>query len=463
MYQLIIHHDTGLSKQDQQFIKDAWNLGHVYLELREDENSVIYGVLSGLDWSDLKKTINTYQKYIIHGKERLELAKEYESQNPNDKILHSKTIEITEEQYLEGVILLDKYEQYLGQEIPSEIYGLLENNCADFVKNIYRSMGLEGDYTRHYRTSELQQINTQLTNKYKIFDLHPGDKPFTVFGSSIEEVAKKYNIDVSKVSKKEPTQGIPDMEVAMMQEAFDNFSFVIEPNPKLLNTEEDLSNQKMPELVFEHSLFNVPNKTINELLNNQGKLADYQKQSMKLAMEGLNEVGQLVPGLGNNILKSANEFQLEHGDFLASIINPPYYKAEEKGAKEFVNKMDLSGLSINKDKPINKKENKEESKTDYKSTNKNSESMDFVSSILQHSMPSADDMKWAEDIAKTTQKNLQNNLYSMENMNFLPSFNLPNTSDQGTANYLNNIFESFNVQNKSMDFMGKHDEHSDSD
>jgi hypothetical protein len=87
----------------------------------------------------------------------------------------------------------------------------------------------------------------------------------------------------------------------------------------------------------------------------------------------------------------------------------------------------------------------------------------FVSSILQHSMPSADDMKWAENIAKATKNNLQNNLPSMENMNFLPSFDLPNTSDQGTANYLNNIFESFNVQNKSMDFMGKHDEHSDSD
>ena len=112
---------------------------------------------------------------------------------------------------------------------------------------------------------------------------------------------------------------------------------------------------------------------------------------------------------------------------------------------------------------INKKENKEESKTDYKSTNKNSESMDFVSSILQHSMPSADDMKWAEDIAKTTQKNLQNNLPSMENMNFLPVFGLPNANNQGTANYLSNIFEGFNIQNPSMDFMGKHDEHSDSD
>ena len=461
MYQLIIHHDTGLLKQGQKFIKDFWNLGHVYLELREDENSVIYGVLSGLDWSDLKKTTNTYQKYIIHGKERLELAKEYESQNPNDKILHSKTIEITEEQYLEGVILLDKYEQYLGQEIPSEIYGLLENNCADFVKNIYRSIGLEGDYTRHYRTSELQQINTQLTNnKYKIFDLHPGDKPFTVFGSSIEGVAKKYNIDVSKVSKKEPTQGIPDMEVAMMQEAFDSFSFVIEPNPKLLKTEEDLSNQKIPELEFEHNLFNAPNKTINELLHNPDKLADYQKQSMKLAMEGLNEVDQIAPGLGNNILKSANEFQLERGDFLASIINPHYYKAEEKGAKEFLSKMDVSGLPINKDKPINKKENKEESKADYKSTNKNSESMDFVSSIIQHSMPdNNDDMQWAENITKTT----KNNLLYKGSKDFLPNIAFSNMTNEGVTNYLSNLFTDLDIEASSMDFIDQYNDLSDID
>lgn len=340
MYQLIIHHDIGVIDKGGKLEKEPTGLGHVYLEILSNDESVVVGIISGFAVAEGK-----YAEYRPHGRERLDLARKYEDQHPGEKILHSKTINIKEIQYFEAMVLLDEYEQYLGKTIPSQKYDFIFNNCAHFVNHIYRSMGLEGDYTRHYRASELQSINTILTKGYKALSLHPGDKPFTVFGSSIEEVAKKYNIDVSKVSKKEPTQGIPDMEVAMMQEAFDNFSFVIEPNPKLLNTEEDLSNQKMPELVFEHSLFNVPNKTINELLNNQGKLADYQKQSMKLAMEGINEVDQLFPSLGNNILKSANEFQLEHGDFLASIINPPYYKAEEKGAKEFVNNSPYAKLA----------------------------------------------------------------------------------------------------------------------
>lgn len=233
MYQLIIYHDVGIIDKEGNLEIDNKSPGHVYLELKGNDNSRVYGVLSGvdLDLNDLKKTFNAYQKYIIHGKERLELAREYERQNPNDKVLHSKTIEITEEQYLKGVILLDEYKQYLGQEIPSEIYGLFGNNCTHFVNHVYRSIGLEGDYTRNYRESELNKINTKLTNTYKaVFGLHPGDKPLTVVGFSKEEVATKYNVDIAKVTRKEPIQGIPDMDAVMMQEIADQISFVIEPN-----------------------------------------------------------------------------------------------------------------------------------------------------------------------------------------------------------------------------------------
>jgi len=236
MYQLIIHHDIGILGKEGNLEIDNKSPGHVYLELKKNDDSIVYGVLSGvdLDLNDLTETYNSYQKYIIHGKGRLELAREYDHQNPNNKVLHSKTIEITEEQYLKGKMLLDKYEQYLGQEIPSEIYGLFGNNCAHFVNHIYRSMGLEGDYTRNYREYELNRINTKLTNAYKaVFGLYAGDKPFTVFGSSIEEIAKKYNIDTSKIVKKEPIQGIPDMDTIMIQDLSSKLMFDIVPNAEL--------------------------------------------------------------------------------------------------------------------------------------------------------------------------------------------------------------------------------------
>lgn len=315
MYQLIIHHDVGVVNKEDYLEIDKDSPGHVYLELKGDGDSVVCGVLSGvdLDLSDLKKTYNSYQEYMPHGKERLEIARRYELEHPEEKILHSKAIEITQIQYLEGVVLLDEYEQYIGKKMPSEIYGLFGNNCSHFVKNIYRSMGLEGDYTRNYREFELNQINTKLTNSYKtLFGLHAGDKPFTVFGSSIEEVAKKYNIDVSKVRKKELTQGIPDMEAALLQEASDLMSYEVLPNEQLLDYPCNSNEEQKSNLPEDKGIkINNPNQAINkqleDLLSNSTKLQQYQEQSINEALKGLKVAEQIVPNIKTDSVQSINE------------------------------------------------------------------------------------------------------------------------------------------------------------
>jgi hypothetical protein len=325
MYQLIIHHDVGVVNKEGHLEIDKDSPGHVYLELKGDDDSVVCGVLSGVDsdLSDLKKAYNSYQKYIIHGQERLKLAREYEAEHPEDKILHSKAINIKEIQYLEAMVLLDGYEQYIGKKMPSEIYGLLDNNCAHFVNHIYKSMGLEGDYTRSYRAYELNEINTKLTNAYKaVLGFYPGDKSLTVFGSSIEEVAKKYNVDVSKVTKKEPTKGIPDMEVAMMQEACDQISFEIAPNLELLDhSNSDYKKEKTNiQEDTKKVIINNPNKVINDkleqLLSNPDQLKQYQQQSINDAFEGLKIGEKMIPGMTEYSVKSANE----HYEFLQGLV-----------------------------------------------------------------------------------------------------------------------------------------------
>jgi hypothetical protein len=315
MYQLIIHHDIGLSKQNQQFITDGWNLGHVYLELKGNDDSAVYGIESGWNESKIK-----YFEYRPHDKERLDRAREYESQHPNEKILHSKTINIKEIQYLEAMVLLDDYEQYIGKKMPSEIYSLFGNNCAHFVNHIYRSMGLEGDYTRSYRASELNEINTVLTNTYKaVLGFYPGDKALTVFGLSIEEVAKKYNVDVSKVTKKELTQqGVPDMEIAMMQEACDQISFEIAPNHQLFVEEQSFPNQQHADFL----------NSLNSVYN-----SDSFKGGQEAAKSLIKESTQHL-----------DEFQQQHGEWLTSISPSSNLPGFMQGQK-FVQNLTKQGFS----------------------------------------------------------------------------------------------------------------------
>lgn len=342
MYELIIHHDTGIKREGYKLIKDPDSYGHVYLELKENDDSMVYGIVSGvkLDIQNPKKTFDSYQEYIPHGKERLTLAREYESQNPNDKVLHSKTIEITEIQYLEDAVLLDDYEQYLGKKMPSEVYGLFGNNCAHFVNHVYKSMGLEGDYTRNYKTSELDQINTKLTNNYKaFFGLYPGDKSFTVFGSSIEEVAKKYNVDVSKVKKKELSQGIPDMEAALLQEASDLMSYEVLPNEQLLDHLHDSAEEEKPNLPEDKGIkINNPNQVINkqleDLLSNPTKLQQYQRESINDAFESLKIGEQIIPGMAEYSVKSANE----HYEFLQGLVGIKDPSVELKKLEQYKQK-----------------------------------------------------------------------------------------------------------------------------
>jgi hypothetical protein len=308
MHQLIIHHDIGIVNKDGKLEKEPSGLGHVYLELLNNEESLVCGIVSGYGVSD-----GSYSQYRPHGEERLALAREYENQNPDDKILYSKVIEITEIQYLEAMVLLDEYEQYIGKRMPSQTYNLFFNNCAHFVNHIYRSIGLEGDYTRNYKTAELEIINTKLTNGYKALGFYPGDKPLTVFGSSIEEVAKKYNVPKSLVSQKEAIPGVPDADFAIEQQAANQFTFVIAPNPLLVAS---VSSQEVRTPIH-HDYAGSPGTDETDVPN---KMIDAFKQGQELARDLLQEVPNHL-----------ENFQQQHGEWLASIAPGPNLAGFEQG------------------------------------------------------------------------------------------------------------------------------------
>ena len=159
--------------------------------------------------------------------------------------------------------------------------------------------------------------------------------PQIVKGSSIEEVADQYNIDPSLVSKKGSTQNIPIIEVAMLQGVADMFSYVIAPNPLLLafadtDVDREVKYPAIEEITESAKTEFKKNKegatvsldgnaTINELLSDPIKLAAYQQQSMSLAMQGIEEADQLIPGLGSRLLSAASTSQDQYGDLLSSI------------------------------------------------------------------------------------------------------------------------------------------------
>ncbi|MDC0864364.1 hypothetical protein OAP56_00210 [Rickettsiaceae bacterium] len=354
MYQLIIHHDTGLKRESDQLHKDERSPGHVYLEVTNGEDNLIYGILSGIDFNLMRpiNTYNTYGEYHVHGSERLELAREYEIQNPNDKILHSKSIEITEEQYFEGIILLNEYEPYIGKQVPSQTYGFVFNNCAHFVNHVYKGMGLEGDYVRNYTTSELGIINTALTNKYDRLDLHAGDKSFIAGGLTREEVANKYNLPVDMLSEIErPQDSLQSMLYTQTLQQFgahaaskvEDKYFIIAANPKLLSQNPSDQNTSHQE---EHSQnqFNYPmpeaNQRINELLNNPEKLAQHQQMSMQMAMDAIKQSNQYMPSFYQQMQEQQNMYQNQYASFLPGMNNPVHQEGFAR-AQSFLSNMGM--------------------------------------------------------------------------------------------------------------------------
>jgi hypothetical protein len=236
-FKFIVHHDLEIRKSE--YVKDeATGDGQIYKPVLSEHDfpGHAYAELQGFT----KKPI--VQGFHIDGykkdHERLEYAKAYQASHPKEKILFSKAFDIDEDSANKILAAMPSHNGTINKvplDIVVESYKLFQNNCSDYVNALFRLTGLPGLYSWHLTSKEEREIPGAVRG-YIFAKMGPGDKEQIVKGNSKEEIAEKYNIDISLISKKEVSQGIPVPELALLQEVADMFSYVIAPNPALVSS-----------------------------------------------------------------------------------------------------------------------------------------------------------------------------------------------------------------------------------
>ena len=235
MYKFRVYHrnavkedpETGKLVLDRNPLKSALgaSVGHSIVALYDGTTERARGLYPNNKYKNEAKSIKD--------------AKEYQEEHPNEKVFYVIEFDITKEQYEGAWNVMKKFEPYVGKNIPKEVldgmYIILGNNCADFTNTVYRGTGLPGNFTDQMTTPQLDKIPGAVELYVKTLGgFGIGDKSRTVLGKSVKEVAEKYNVPESRVSQREAIQGIPDADLAIEQDAANQFSFVIAPNPKLV-------------------------------------------------------------------------------------------------------------------------------------------------------------------------------------------------------------------------------------
>lgn len=188
--------------------------------------------------------------------ESIELAKEYQEQYPDEKVFYVIEFDLTKEQYEGAWNVMKKFEPYVGKNIPKEVLGgmyiILGKNCADLTNTVYRGTGLPGNFTDQMTTPQLEKIPGAVQLYVKTLGgFGIGDKSRTVLGKSVKDVAEKYNVPESRVSQRESIPGVTNADLAIEQEAANQFTFVIAPNPELVASaasEEEQINENFAQL-----------------------------------------------------------------------------------------------------------------------------------------------------------------------------------------------------------------------
>jgi hypothetical protein len=264
-------------------------------------------------------------------------------------------------------------------------------------------------------------------------------------------VAAKYNIDPSLVTKKGLTQNIPIMEVAMLQEAADILSYVIAPNPLLAFADvdrevkypaiEEITESAKTELEKNKEEANVSldgNAAINELLSDPTKLAAYQQQSMSLAMQGIEEADQLIPGLGSRLLSAASTSQDQYGDLLSSIFpSESAMQNANKDAAAIANDAQeiLSSALASVNLPGHTSFSEIAADETQEKPSAEAATADFVNSILAASTISNSNREEAEQFVQGIMPSTEDMFANPDMQDFLSAFSVPDMSNMMGQNF----------------------------
>ncbi len=164
------------------------SIGHFYIQLTDTilGSSIIKGKnpLEGV----FCKPLNIGE--IKEESKRFTGSESYMKSHKDDIILTTKVISLTSEQYARALMFVSSKE--------GGIYAAGVDDCIRFTQEVYSVAGLPRNFTDVYTAKELLSFGSA-ASKAALFRYGSGDSHLSVQGSSLEEVASKYNVPVDRV------------------------------------------------------------------------------------------------------------------------------------------------------------------------------------------------------------------------------------------------------------------------
>ena len=197
-----------------------------------------------------KNSINTLKSLIVKSEgeyrndaKRLELARKWNAQNPDDPASYTKRIPFTYEEVLKVYNHVEKKLKNPGT------YDLQSSNCVHEVQEVYQGVR-QGSFTDHYTSEELAQkmpgLTMSVTGRNWMEGPFPAsDKPHQVLSDlSLEAFAKKYKIPVDRLSVTENTGPVVKPNGLVLSNP-PKYVYTINPNPKLVASASSEEEQRI--------------------------------------------------------------------------------------------------------------------------------------------------------------------------------------------------------------------------
>jgi hypothetical protein len=225
--------------------------GHVYRAAVKTVDGVEVDNLEPIGINKRKNDAGVTFTIIEESTARLERAKDYQKNHPDEKVIHEQRVQISEEGFYAVKANHDILRQYFTtpamdtadiKPVPLELIGgkelgVFQDNCGHWVNSENKRALLEGSYLYNYTEKDISNAPGWIHKGIGFFknkqQFVSGDKERTELSNlSLEEFAKANNLPVDRIRKKELVK-LPEIGGLMLQTEEKN-AYVIAPNPALV-------------------------------------------------------------------------------------------------------------------------------------------------------------------------------------------------------------------------------------